>query len=50
MHVVIAPGLRLAIEGPGERVRKDCEQLATDIVRRGTKSAACVFPGTLRRP
>lgn len=50
MHVVVAPGLRLAIEGPGERVRRDCEQLATDLVRRGTKSAACVFPGTLRRP
>jgi hypothetical protein len=50
MYVVIAPGLRLAIEGPGERVRGDCERMATDLVRRGTRSAACVFPGTLRRP
>jgi hypothetical protein len=50
MHVVIAPGLRLSMEGPGERVRRDCEQMATDLVRHGTKSAACVYPGTMRRP
>ncbi len=50
MHVVIAPGLRLAIEGPKERVRQECEQLATELVKGGAPTAACVFPGTLRRP
>jgi len=50
MHVVIAPGLRLAIEGPKQRVRQECEQLATELVKGGAPTAACVFPGTLRRP
>ena len=50
MHVVVAPGLRLAMEGPKERVRQECEQLATELVKGGAPSAACVFPGTMRRP
>ena len=50
MHVVIAPGLRLAIEGPEERVRRECELLATTLVNNGTTSAGCVYPKTLRRP
>jgi len=50
MHVVIAPGLRLAIEGPKQRVRQECEQLATELVKGGARTAACVFPGTMRRP
>jgi hypothetical protein len=50
MHVVVAPGLRLAMEGPKERVRHECEQLATELVKGGALTAACVFPGTMRRP
>lgn len=50
MHVVIAPGLRLAMEGPKERVREQCQQFATDLVKGGASTAACVFPGTMRRP
>ncbi len=50
MHVVVAPGLRLAMEGPKERVRQECEQMATAMVKGGARTAACVFPGTLRRP
>lgn len=50
MHVVIAPGLRLSIEGPAARVRADCEHIATNLVKSGAPSAGCVFPGTLRRP
>jgi hypothetical protein len=50
MHVVVAPGMRLAIEGPKERVRHECEQLAATLVRAGQKTASCVFPGTMRRP
>jgi hypothetical protein len=50
MHVVVAPGMRLAIEGPSERVRKECEQMASMLVQRGQGTASCVFPGTVRRP
>lgn len=50
MHVVVSPGMRLAMEGPKERVRRECEQVATDLVKSGAKSAACVYPGTMRRP
>ncbi|MDA1118301.1 MAG: hypothetical protein O2979_09920 [Proteobacteria bacterium] len=50
MHVVVAPGLRLAIEGPEKSVRRDCEYIANDLVKGGAAAASCVFPGTLRRP
>ena len=50
MHVVIAPGLRMAMEGPRDRVREQCEQLAIELVKGGALNAACVFPGTMRRP
>jgi hypothetical protein len=50
MHVVIAPGLRLSIEGPAARVRGDCEHIAASLVKSGAPSAGCAFPGTLRRP
>ena len=50
VHVVVSPGLRLAMDGPKERVRRDCEQIATDLVKGGARSATCVFPGTMRRP
>ena len=50
MYVVLAPGLRLAIEGPPQHLRRDCEQMATQIVKGGAHTASCVFPGTQRRP
>jgi hypothetical protein len=50
LHVVIGPGMRMAMDGPKERVRQECEQLAAMLVKAGHKSAACAFPGTLRRP
>ena len=50
MHVVVAPGMRLAMEGPKEHVRRECEQMAAMLVQQGQRTAACVFPGTLRRP
>jgi len=49
-HVVIAPGVRLAMEGPAATLRRECEQMATELVKAGAHSAACVFPGTMRRP
>jgi len=50
MHVVVAPGLRVGMEGPADRVKLDCEFMAESIVRAGLPSAACAFPGTARRP
>lgn len=50
MYVVVAPGLRLALEGPPQTLRRDCEQMAAQIVKGGARTATCVFPGTLRRP
>ena len=50
LHVVVAPGLRMAIEGPAATLRRDCEQMAAAIVRVGVPSAACAYPGVMRRP
>lgn len=50
MHVVVGPGMRLAMDGPKERVRRECEQMAAMLLKAGHKSAACVYPNTLRRP
>ena len=41
---VIAPGLRIAVAGPAEAARATCEFIAGDMVKRGTKSAACIYP------
>ena len=50
VHVVVAPGARLAMQGPPATLRRECEQMATQLVSAGARSAACVFPGTMRRP
>ena len=50
LHVVVAPGLRMAMEGPAETLRRDCENMAAVIVSGGTRHASCVYPGVTRRP
>jgi hypothetical protein len=50
LHVVVAPGLRLAMDGPVATLRRDCEDMASAIVRAGVVSATCVYPGIMRRP
>jgi hypothetical protein len=50
VHVVVARGLRLAVDGQPESVRRDCEEMAVAIVRAGAGSAACAHPGVMRRP
>jgi len=50
VYVVISPGARLAMEGPAATLQRDCEAMAAGIVKTGVPSAACVYPGTLRRP
>jgi hypothetical protein len=50
LHVVVAGGFRMALEGPAKTIRRDCEDMAALIVRSGAPSAACAYPGTMRRP
>jgi hypothetical protein len=49
-QIVVQPGMRLAMEGPRERARQECEALAEMLARGPGKSASCVAPGTMRRP
>jgi len=50
LHVVVAGRFRMALEGPEKTVRRDCEDMVALIVRAGAPSAACAYPGTMRRP
>jgi len=50
LHVVVAPGMRMALEGSSPNLRRACDELAASIVRTGVPSAACAYPGTMRRP
>jgi hypothetical protein len=43
-YLVYAPGLRVAITGPAGITKSSCDFLAGDMVRRGVRSAACVYP------
>lgn len=37
-------GVHLAVEGPPDKVRAVCEEIASAIVRGGVPTATCVFP------
>jgi hypothetical protein len=41
---VFAPGIRLAIVGRRASAKTTCEFIAGDMVRRGLRSAACLYP------
>ena len=43
-HLVYAPGLRIAVAGPAGMAKASCDFLAGDMVNRGVRSAACVYP------
>ena len=43
-HQVFAPSLRIAVEGPAEAARVACDFIAGDMVKRGLRSAACLYP------
>jgi hypothetical protein len=43
-YQVFAPGLRIAIAGPAVAAKANCEFIAGDMVKRGVRSAACVYP------
>lgn len=42
--VVRGPGVRMAIAGPEASAKASCEQIASQMVRNGLRSAACVRP------
>lgn len=43
-HRVLSPGLRIAIVGPLEKAKINCQVIVDELVRRGMRSAACVYP------
>jgi hypothetical protein len=43
-YTVFAPGLRIAIDGPVEAAKASCDFIAGDMVKRGQRSAACLYP------
>src|SRR5258708_34812300 len=43
-YLLDAPGLRMGIAGPAGIAKSSCDFLAGDMVRRGVRSAACVYP------
>jgi hypothetical protein len=43
-HLVYAPGLRIAIAGPAGMAKASCDFLAGDLVKRGVRSATCLYP------
>jgi hypothetical protein len=43
-YQVFGPGLRMAITGPDAPAKATCDYIAGDMVRRGVRSAACVYP------
>ena len=47
-YSVIAVGIRMIIAGPATVAKPACEQLAGDMVQKGVKTAACVYPGVRR--
>ena len=44
VYVVGAPGLRMSVVGPPQKVKIWCEVVADEIVRNGIKSASCIYP------
>lgn len=47
-YSVSAVGIRMIIAGPASLAKPACEQLASDMVQKGVKTAACVYPGVKR--
>jgi hypothetical protein len=43
-HMVVSPGLHMKVEGPPEKARAVCDQIAADMTRLGYQSAACIYP------
>lgn len=41
-YLVVAPGLRVAINGPDHTARASCEYIASDMLKRGLRGATCL--------
>lgn len=47
-HRIYAPGLRVAISGPGEMAKLGCDAIAQGLTAQGMSSVACVYPTPVR--
>ena len=43
-YTVYAQSLRIAIDGPADAAKASCDFIAADMVKRGQRSAACLYP------
>jgi hypothetical protein len=43
-YLVLSPGLRLAITGPGAPARQTCDFIASDLLKHEYRTAICVYP------
>ena len=43
-YTVFAPSLRIAVDGPAAAAKATCDFIAGDMVKRGLRSAACLYP------
>jgi hypothetical protein len=43
-YTVFAPSLRIAVDGPADAAKASCDFIAGDMVKRGLRSAACLYP------
>ena len=44
LYLVAAPGVRMAVTGPLERLKTVCDSIALGLVKSGLPQAACVYP------
>lgn len=49
LYTISAEGMRMALLGPPGSVQATCEMMVAQMVVRGLKSAACVFPQLAER-
>jgi hypothetical protein len=43
-HLVLSPGLRLAISGPEAPAKQTCDFIASDLLKHDYRTAICVYP------
>ena len=48
-YVVVAPGLRMRVEGPPDQLAAVCDGIAEKLASAGTVNASCLYPRDLPR-
>ena len=43
-YVVVAPGLRMRVDGPLEQIRAVCDGIAATLAKSGGANASCLYP------